>query len=226
MTGGPGKEHRPNKPPPTNRKSSGKVKRRHHMSDHLPESFCLASIWLNKACTTRKDSDSEWLPKDNPETNPITIKPKTESHMAEQLSWLPLPYCSPPGCPFPIKSLALSAYVSPWTSHFWELNESPVLGPGRSPSSCNITLSHFTDEDTEAQRGSIICARPHSPREAELSSVLTLCTPVLSVVVVLFAVICTDSMPSVSTCYSFLSLPPSKSCLKFLSFVTPSSLFI
>ena len=36
--------------------------------------------WLNKACTTRKDSKSEWLAKDNPETNPITIKPKTVSH--------------------------------------------------------------------------------------------------------------------------------------------------
>ena len=49
------------------------------MSDHLPESFSLASIWLNKACTTRKDSESEWLAKDNPETNPITIKLETVS---------------------------------------------------------------------------------------------------------------------------------------------------
>ena len=30
------------------------------------------------------------------------------SHVAEQFSWIPLPYCSPPGCPLPIKSLALS----------------------------------------------------------------------------------------------------------------------
>ena len=37
--------------------------------------------WLNKACTTRKDSESEWLTKDNPETNPITIQPEAaESH--------------------------------------------------------------------------------------------------------------------------------------------------
>ena len=33
-------------------------------------------------------------------------------------SWVSLPYCSPPGCPFPIKSLALSADVSPQTIHF------------------------------------------------------------------------------------------------------------
>ena len=48
-----------------------------------------------------------------------------------------LPYCSPPRCPFPVKSLALSAYVSPRTIHFWVLDKSPVSGPGRSPPSCN-----------------------------------------------------------------------------------------
>ena len=93
--------------------------------------------WLNKACTTRKDSESEWLAKDNPETNPITIKPETASHMPELFSWVPLPYCCPHRCPFPIKSLALSAHVSPQTIHFWVLDKSPVLCPGRGPPSCN-----------------------------------------------------------------------------------------
>ena len=45
------------------------------MSDHLPESFSLASI-LAEQGTTGKDSESEWLAKDNLETNPITIKPR------------------------------------------------------------------------------------------------------------------------------------------------------
>ena len=49
---------------------------------------------LNKAYTTRKDSESEWLAKDNPETNPITIK--------LQAMW----QSSSPGFPFPVKSLA------------------------------------------------------------------------------------------------------------------------
>ena len=80
---------------------------------------------------------SEWWAKDNPETNPITIKPETASHVTEPFSWVPLPYCSPPGCPFPIKSLALSAHVSPRTIHFRVLDKSPVLGPGRGPPSCN-----------------------------------------------------------------------------------------
>ena len=77
------------------------------------------------------------MAKDHPETNPITIKPDIVSHVAEQFSWVPLPYCSPPGCPFPIKSLALSAHVSPWTIHFRVLDKSPVSGPGRGPPSCN-----------------------------------------------------------------------------------------
>ena len=127
MTGGPGKEHGTNKPPPT-----GRVRER-----SKGDTTCLTisqnpslwhPSWLNKACTTRKDSESEWLAKDNPETNPITIKPETASHVAEQFSWVPLPYCSPPGCPFPIKSLALSAHVSPQTIHFQVLDKSR-LGP-------------------------------------------------------------------------------------------------
>jgi len=39
------------------------------------------------------------LAKDHQETNPIPIKLETASHVAEQFSWVPLPYCSPPGKP-------------------------------------------------------------------------------------------------------------------------------
>ena len=88
--------------------------------------------WLNKVCTTRKDSESEGLAKDNPETNAITIKPETSSHVAEQFSWVPSPSCSPPGRPFPIKSLALSAHVSSNNS-FLSVRQEPSFGPGRVP---------------------------------------------------------------------------------------------
>ena len=117
----------------------GKVKRRHHMSDHLPESFSLALSWLNKACTTRKDSEPEWLAEDNRETNPITIKPVPHGG-AVPLGFLT--YCSLPGCPFPIKSLALSAHESSWAIHFWVLDSSPVSGPGRGLPSCNSFVKH------------------------------------------------------------------------------------
>ena len=67
------------------------------------------------------------MAKDHPE-NPITIKPETVSHTAEQLSWVPLPSCSPPGCPFPVKSLALSARVSSDNS-FLSVRQEPSFGP-------------------------------------------------------------------------------------------------
>ena len=136
MTGGPGKEQGTNKPPPTRR-----VGERSKGDTTCPTTSQNPSLWhpswVNKACTTRKDSESKWLSKDNPETDLVTIKPATASHVTEQFSWVPLPYCSPPGCPFPIKSLALSAHVSPQTIHFRVLDKSPVSGPGRGPPSCN-----------------------------------------------------------------------------------------
>ena len=139
MTGGPGKEHGTNKLPPT-----GRVQERSKGDTTCPTTSQNPSLWhpswQNKACTTRKDSESEWLAKDNPETNPIIIKPETSSRVAELFFWVPLPYCSPPGCPFPIKSLALSAHVSPQTIHFRVLDKSPVLGPGRGPPSCNNSI--------------------------------------------------------------------------------------
>ena len=129
-------EHGTNRPPPM-----GRVWERSKGDTTCPTTSQNPSLWhpswLNKACTTRKDSESEWLAKDNPETNPITIKPETASHVTELFSWVPLPYCSPPGCPFPVKSLALSAHVSPQTIHFRVLDKSPLSGPGRSPPSCN-----------------------------------------------------------------------------------------
>ena len=106
----------------------------------------LASIrlgWVMRALPGK--TELEWLAKDHPETNPITIKPETTSHTAEQFSWVPLPYCSPPGCPFPIKSLALSVYVSPWTIHFWVLDKGPVSGPGRGPPSCNNSIERIIE---------------------------------------------------------------------------------
>ena len=144
MTGCPGKEHGTNKPPPTRRvweMSKG-------------DTTCLTTSqnpslwhpsWLNKAWTTRKDSESEWLAKDNPETNPITIKPKTASHVAELFSWVPLAYCSPPGCPFPIKSLALSAHVSLENS-FPSVRQEPTFGPWKGSAflqhTCRLKRMH------------------------------------------------------------------------------------
>ena len=77
------------------------------------------------------------MDRDNPENNPITIKPKTASHVAEQFSWVPLYWWSPPECSSPIKFLALSARVSPLTIDFRVLDRIPLSGPGRGLPSCN-----------------------------------------------------------------------------------------
>ena len=130
-----------------------------------PPRILLSGIHLGwtKMCTSRKDSESEWLAKDNPKTNPITIKPETASHMAEPFSWVPLPYCSPPGCPFPIKSLDLSAHVSPWTIHFWVLDKSPVSGPGRGPPSWNKTTLGLNPKELPVGTPTDTCTRIFIP---------------------------------------------------------------
>ena len=140
-TGGPGKEQGTNKPPPTGRVQERSKGETTSLTTSQNPSLWHSS-WLNKACATRKDSESEWLAKDNPETT-ITIKPKTASHVTELFSWGSLPYRSPPGYPFPIKSLALSADVSPRTIHFQVLDKRPVSGPGRDPPSCNRRTMFF-----------------------------------------------------------------------------------
>ena len=72
--------------------------------------------------------ESKQLVRDNLEANPITIEPETGSRVTEQFSCVPLPYCSLPGVPFPINSLALSASVSPQMIHFQVLDKSPIWG--------------------------------------------------------------------------------------------------
>ena len=83
-TGGPEKEHGTNKPPPTGRvQETSKGDARCPSTSQNPPLW--HPSWLSNACTTtRKDPESEGLAKDNPETNPLTIKPETASHVAEQ----------------------------------------------------------------------------------------------------------------------------------------------
>ena len=107
-TGVPGEELGTNKLPRTGRiqdRSKGERRLQSICSNNLPESSSLQSI-LAKWYVHHQErtlSQNDWL--QNPETNPITIKPETLSHVAEQFSWVPLPSCSLPGRPYPIKSL-------------------------------------------------------------------------------------------------------------------------
>ena len=138
-TGGPGKEHRTNKPPLTRiwERSKADVTSQCPTTSQNPS--CWHPSWLSSACTTRKDPESRVIGQRQRiglERKPVTIKPEPASHVAEQFR-VPLPSCSPLGHPFAIKSLALSTHVSIRTIHFRVLDRSPLLGPGRDPPSCN-----------------------------------------------------------------------------------------
>ena len=144
-TGGPTKEHGTNKPSPTRRVQERLKGGTTGLT--TSQKTCWHSSWLSNVCATKMNPESEWLSKDKPETNPITIKPETWSHMAEQPSWVPLPYGSPPGCPLPRKSLALSACVSPQTIHFWIFDKRHFSGPGNGPPSCNRLILRLFSPD-------------------------------------------------------------------------------
>ena len=62
--------------------------------------------------------------------------------MAEQFSWVPLPYGSLPGHLFPLKSLALSARVSSDNS-FPSVRQEPSFGPWKG----SAFLQHYDMED-------------------------------------------------------------------------------
>ena len=122
------------------------------MSDHLPESLSLASI-LAKQCVRHQERLSLWpikegLAKDNPETNPITIKLETAS-FAEQFSWVPLPYYSLPGCPFPIKSYCFVNTCVSSDNSFPSVRQEPTLGPWKR----SLFLQHYYKHTPFVQEG-------------------------------------------------------------------------
>ena len=113
---------------------------------NLPLSFLLESF-LSERCTCHQEGPwiRLWAKQDDwPETTQkSTHYHKTEitSHVAEQFSWVPLPCCSPPWCPFSIKSLALCVSTE---NSFLSARQEATLGSGRGPPSCNS----FTHQET------------------------------------------------------------------------------
>ena len=138
-------EHRTNKPPPT-----GRVRERSKGDTTCPTTSQNPSLWypswLNKVCITRKDSESEWLAKDNPESNPIC------KLCDRAVLWVPFPSCSPCRC-FPSK---ISCFVSTCVSSdssFPRVRQEPSFGPSKgSPFlqhyDCNKLIKHaFLNKD-------------------------------------------------------------------------------
>ena len=136
-TGGPGKEHRTNKPPPT-----GRVQDRSKGDITCPTTsqnpFLQHPSLLNKAYTPRKDSESEWLAKDNPETNPITINLRLWAVLLGSLTLL-----LSTQVPFPNK---VSCFVSTCVSldnSLPSVRQEPSFGPWKGPPLPATILSFF-----------------------------------------------------------------------------------
>ena len=129
-TGGPGKEHRSNKRPPT--------VRTWERSKETPRVLPLPRLLLNALHfdwamhVPPEYPESEWLARKNPETNLITIKPKIESHVVGQFSQVPLPFCSPLRRPF-------SKVSCQHVCLLWQfIYECYTRAPFRAAPSCNI----------------------------------------------------------------------------------------
>ena len=79
-----------------------------------------------------------------PETHPLTknqdckLRDCELSCEAEQIFCVPLSYCSPPGRPFPVKPLALSACTVSSDNSFPSVRQEPIFGPWKEPPSCNV----------------------------------------------------------------------------------------
>ena len=87
--------------------------------------------WWGGVCASRKDPESERWARDNPQTDPITIKPEPRGG-AVLLGSLTL--LLPTQAPLSNKASSLSAPVSLVTIHFWVLDKRPLSGPGRGAS--------------------------------------------------------------------------------------------
>ena len=126
-TGGPSKEHKTNKLPPTGRirkSSKGERKRQRIVLPTSQNISCWNPLWLSNACATRKD----WvrmIGQRQPRNEFHYHKTQDGEPRGRALLLVPLPCCSLPRHPFPIRSLDLSACVSPWTIHFRVLDKSP-----------------------------------------------------------------------------------------------------
>ena len=83
--------------------------------------------WLSHACPTRKDRVSMATQKPIPSPKTRGLTPRGRAASLASLTLLGSTWC-----PFPRKSLPLSARVSPWTIQFRALDESP-LGPWKGP---------------------------------------------------------------------------------------------
>ena len=137
MTGGPGKEHGTNKTPSNRRiwkRSKGDRRCQSIGPTNLSESSLKSILAEQCVLPGRTPSQNDWS-ETNLRTNPIPRKPKAVSHMAEQVSWFPLPSCSLPGWTLPSQwSLWLCTMCISLDNSFLSPRQEPSLRPWKGSS--------------------------------------------------------------------------------------------
>ena len=139
-TEGSGKKHRTNKPPPT-----GRVQERSKGDATSPTISQIASILAEQCLRHQEGPWVRMTGQDNPETNPITPKPETVDHKAEQFSWLPWPSCSLPRHPFPSTVSHLVSTDSLFLTQT-VLHKCPLSGREWCSPCTTITASIYVDD--------------------------------------------------------------------------------
>ena len=99
------------------------------MTSHVSKWLHWHPTWLSNAGTPRKHPESQRLAEDSQERNPIIIKPKTVSHVAQQSSWVPAPSCPPPGGPLANQVSCLVSTGVSWDNSFPSVTREPPLKP-------------------------------------------------------------------------------------------------
>ena len=88
---------------------------------------CWNPSWLSNAHTPREDPLSEWLARDNREANPITIKPETVSHVAEQVLLGSLTLLPSTRVPIPNKAFWFVSTCVSLDSSFQRVRQEPIV---------------------------------------------------------------------------------------------------
>ena len=123
-----------------NQKSWGKV-RRHHTSDHFPESFFLASILLEQCLSHQEGPWVRMIGQRQPVNLSYHLKtPDCEPHGRAVLGFLTLLLSTQ--MPLP-NHLLLSQFMRVLGQFIWVLDKSPLSELGRDSTSCNIKRCGF-----------------------------------------------------------------------------------
>ena len=134
----------------------GEFRKGQKMTPHVqppPRIFLDASILAEQGMDlfTRKDSESEWLVKDNLETNPIIVKPNLKP-CGRAVLLGSLTFLLSTRAPLPNRLSCFVGICVSLDSSFPSVRREPTFRPWKGSPSCNNTFAH--------SRTNIYCVHP------------------------------------------------------------------